>query len=357
MTLNNKGPQKLKDAILKLEELIRSHPPVYQQWRDNAVLRLMLQNGLLIHICINVLTGSILRIAYDKYFVGKIAANTITDVLITKMHIVIAYNENQITFVYLQKPSTRRSAPENISRMEPKIFHIIIGGPSSTQGRRLTRHISCNASFDMIAIWTKSSQNEVYPWRPTVRDKDRANIHIYKLNRSKLDPLLFHWTENDPLCVQFSRAPPTQLKIVEQRVTRKGEVFIEDQVYEIMTKGRLQRTGITSIPLPSEVCCLSYSDQDKLVLGCIDGSICLFDASRGLTYVYHSKRISIILYPITAVKFLTNRLFLQSYCARRLYTNGSVVASGLGIDPRGQRMRPNPVLRPFLGVPEEPIGQ
>lgn len=250
----------------------------------------MLSNGLLIHICLNVVTGAIGRISYDKYFLGKITTDTITDVLITRQHIVLAYNQNQITFVYLQKAySSSSSAPEKISRLDPKIFHIIIGGPSSTQGRRLARKIACNSSFDLIAIWTKSSQNEVYPWRPTVRDQDRANIHVYKLSRSKLEPVCFHWTENDPLCVEFLRAQPNHLKIVEQRVTRKGEVFVEDQVYEIVTgktvRG-LQRTGITSIPLQSQVCCQSYSpDQEKLMLGCIDGSVCLFDAQRAVTHM------------------------------------------------------------------------
>lgn len=96
------------------------------------------------------------------------------------MHIIISYNENQITFAYLQKPNMKRSAPEKISRMDPKICTFIIGGP---QGRKLGRYLACNNSYDLLAIWTKSSQNEVYPWRPTVRDQDRANIHIYKFNR------------------------------------------------------------------------------------------------------------------------------------------------------------------------------
>ena len=138
-------------------------------------------------------------------------------------------------------------------------------------------------------MWTRSSQNEVYPWRPTVRDQDRANIHVYKLSRSKLEPVCFHWTENDPLCVEFVRSQQNQLKIVEQRVTRKGEVFVEDQVYEVVVaKGvrGLQRTGVTSIPLQSQVSCQGYSpDQEKLMLGCIDGSVCLFDAQRGVTHM------------------------------------------------------------------------
>lgn len=304
VVLDNKRPQKLKDAIRKLEEHIREHPIVHSQWRDNSILRLMLANGLLVHICLNVLSGAVSRICYDKFFVGKITTDSITDVLITKQHIVIAYNQNQITFVYLQKPPLKQmrasaSPPEKISRMDPKIFHIIIGGPSSTQGRRLSRRIACNSSFDLIAIWTRSSQNLVYPWRPTVRDQDRANVHVYKLSRSKLEPVCFHWTENDPLSVEFVRAHQNQLKIVEQRVTRKGEVFVEDQVYELVVQRGvrgLQRTGITSIPLQSQVCCQSYSpDQEKLMLGCIDGSVCLFDAQRAVTHMVRAGFIPTLL--------------------------------------------------------------
>lgn len=233
LLLDNKRPQKLKDALAKLEHHLKEHPIVHSQWRDNSLLRLMLSNGLLVHICLNSV-GGICRISYDKYFLGKITTDTITDVLITKQHIVIAYNQNQITFVYLQKPSVKQQSnrtgaavapPEKIARMDPKIFHIIIGGPSSTQGRRLARRIACNSSFDLIALWTRSSsQNEVYPWRPTVRDQDRANVHVYKLSRSKLEPVCFHWTENDPLSLEFMRTQQQHLKIVEQRVTRKGEV-------------------------------------------------------------------------------------------------------------------------------------
>ncbi|XP_059613987.1 WD repeat-containing and planar cell polarity effector protein fritz [Phlebotomus argentipes] len=278
----DKGAPKLRSGIRKLEELLEKHKVIYCQWKDNVVLRLMLSNGLIVHVCVNIFTGEVMRVAFDKYFLGKIISEAITDVLMTRLHILIAYNQNQITFVYLQKPSLRRSVPEKISRMEPKIFNIIIGGP---QGRKLPRQISCNVSGDLVAIWTRSSQNEVYPWRPTVRDQDRANIHIYKFSRAKLEPLCFHWTENDPICIEFVRLSDNQLRTVEQRVSRKGEVTIESSIYEI-NKVKLNRIAVTSIPLQTQVCCHSYSpDHEKLMLGCIDGSIVLFDEGRGITHL------------------------------------------------------------------------
>lgn len=96
----------------------------------------------------------------------------------TRTHIVLAYNTNQVTVVHLQKPNTRSQGPEKISHMDPKIFHAIIPGAAE---RKIARRLSVNTGNDMFLIWTKSSQNEVFPWRPTMRDQDRANIHVFKL--------------------------------------------------------------------------------------------------------------------------------------------------------------------------------
>lgn len=216
--LDGKKPKKIRNSIRKLEEQLKHNRVVYCAWSDNVVLQMLLSNGLLVHICINIFTGDIIRMAFDRFFVGKLVSDAVTDAIITRMHIVIAYNENQLTFVYLQKPSLKRSAPEKISRMDPKIFNIIINGP---QTRKIARQLACNNSYDLLVVWTKSSQNEVYPWRPTVRDQDRANVHIYKFSRNKLDLLCYYWTENDPINVEFSKMNHNQLRSVEQKISRK----------------------------------------------------------------------------------------------------------------------------------------
>lgn len=216
--LDGKKPKKIRNSIRKLEEQLKHNRIVYCAWSDNVVLQMLLSNGLLVHVCINIFTGDIIRMAFDRFFVGKLVSDAVTDAIITRMHIIIAYNENQLTFVYLQKPSLKRSAPEKISRMDPKIFNIIINGP---QTRKIARQLACNNSYDLLVVWTKSSQNEVYPWRPTVRDQDRANVHIYKLSRNKLDLLCYYWTENDPINVEFSKMNHNQLRSVEQKISRK----------------------------------------------------------------------------------------------------------------------------------------
>lgn len=269
---------------------MKHHRIVYCRWRDHAVCQLLLSNGVLVHICISPSTGTIIKMAFDKYFVGKLISDSITDAVITRQHILIAYNQNQLTFVYLQRPNMKRMAPEKIARMDPKVFNVIINGPPQT--RALARQLACNNSFDLVAVWTKSSQNEVYPWRPTVRDQDRANVHIYKLSRLKLESMCYYWTENDPISVEFSRTNQNQLHSVEQKISRKGEVTIEICIYEIK-KSRLHRIATTAIPLQSQVCCTSLSpDNEKLMLGCIDGSVVIFDESRGITHLVKAAFVS-----------------------------------------------------------------
>lgn len=48
----------------------------------------------------------------------------------------------------------------------------------------------------------------------------------------------------------------------------------------------MRRVAVTSIPLQTQVCCNTFSpDHEKLMLGCIDGSMILFDEGRGITHL------------------------------------------------------------------------
>lgn len=67
---------------------------------------------------------------------------------------------------------------------------------------------------------------------------------------------------------------------------------IEICVYEV-NKTKIHRTSVTSIPLQSQVCCHSFSpDNEKLMLGCIDGSVILFDEGRGITHLIKAAFVS-----------------------------------------------------------------
>ncbi|KAH8271671.1 hypothetical protein KR044_000746 [Drosophila immigrans] len=272
---SRKAAGRLKDNLKKLEDLLRTHKLVHSEWQDAAQVLLLFDNGHMAHICVDIYTGDILRMVFEKYLVGKLAAEVITDAFFTRSHIVLAYNTNQLTVVHLQRPNPRPTGPEKIGNMDPRIFHVIIPGAASE--RKLARHLTVNGSYDLFVVWTQSSQNEVYPWRPTIRDQDRANIHIFKIKGLQLESIAYCWSENDPLCVDFLRSSENQIITLEQKVSRKGDISAEICSYELAT-GKMQRTAITSIVLGSQICSFAFSpDQEKLFLGSVDRNICLHD--------------------------------------------------------------------------------
>lgn len=222
--LQNKRPGKLRDSLKRLDEYLKQHKIIYCRWKDSKTIQIILSNGLLITISIDCFTGDITRLIFDKYFIGKLTGETITDALITRLHILLAYNQNQLTLVYLQKPepAAKHDLSGKLTDFDPKIYNVIINGP---ENRPIPRQIACNCKSDLIVVWTKSSQNEVYPWRPTIRDQDRANVHIYKLNRIKLEAMCYYWTENDPISIEFSNIHHNQLHSVEQKISRKVFLF------------------------------------------------------------------------------------------------------------------------------------
>uniref|UniRef100_A0A1A9ZIU3 WD repeat-containing and planar cell polarity effector protein fritz n=1 Tax=Glossina pallidipes TaxID=7398 RepID=A0A1A9ZIU3_GLOPL len=271
---SRKSTGRLKDNIKRLEELMRNHKVAHIHWNDAAQVLLLFSNGIISHICIDSFTGDILRMVYEKYLVGKLAADIITDAFFSRSHIVLAYNTNQITVVHLQKPNIRPQGPEKISNMEPKIFHALIPGVAE---RKLPRNLSVNNNADMFLIWTKSSQNEVFPWRPTIRDQDRANIHVFKLKGNQLDFYAYCWSENDPLQVDFVRTTANQILTLEQKISRKGEISAEICTYDIVV-GKMQRGPLSSIPMDTQITCFGFSpDQEKLFLGSAGRNICLHD--------------------------------------------------------------------------------
>ncbi|PSN33632.1 hypothetical protein C0J52_14255, partial [Blattella germanica] len=263
--LQNKRPNKLKDSIRELEELLAQHKVVFIQWRDNCLLQMLLSSGMLVNICVNIFTGDIVKIVYDKYLIGKLLSEYVADVVFTKTHLICSYNDNQITLIYFTKPAIKYNIPEKLNRLEPKL---------------------------QVLIWWRCTRDEVYPWSPLVKDQDRANVHVYGINGTKAELLCYYRTEFDPVCVSFSQVQSNVIHSVEQKVSRKGEVTVESCTYEI-SKSRLQRTSVTSIPLQTQVCCHGFSpDEEKLLLGCIDGSLVLFDEGRGITHLVKAAFIS-----------------------------------------------------------------
>lgn len=275
----------------ELEQQLSVNKIVYSDWKNDSTLTIVLNTGLVIFIGVNINTSDIYKVNFDRFLIGKLHSENVCDgqskavahnflihisvlnkfeynffvsVLATESHMLISYNENQITVINYTKSPSQLSIPQKLAKLEPKVQLVDLCGPT---GRRLERRLSANKSGDLILTWWHSTRNEVYPWSPLVKDEDRANIHIYSLDGLKLDLMCFYRTEYDLIRVEFSQLKPCLIWLIEQKVSKKGEVVIEYTLHEIMKK-TLKKISVTSIPLQTQICCHSVSpDEEKLVLG------------------------------------------------------------------------------------------
>ncbi|XP_020291724.1 WD repeat-containing and planar cell polarity effector protein fritz [Pseudomyrmex gracilis] len=271
----NKKGNKLKHSIKYLEDQLRDNSVIYCQWYDDSIVQLMLSNGLLVQIQVCPFTGDIQEIHLDKYLIGKLSEH-VSDVIITKNHVVCTYNDNLVTLVYFTKSKTQ--VFDKISKLEPKLITTDLFVPN---GRRLDKKIQVNKSADLIVIWRKSTMNEVYPWSPAMKQYHRANMHLFRLTGTKLDLLCYIRTEFDPLCITFDAYDDNIIHSVEQKVSRKGEVTVEWRTYEVSRQNKLKRIAVISVPLPTHTSCVRFSPgQELLLLCCIDGTIVMYDQTK-----------------------------------------------------------------------------
>ncbi|KAL6258893.1 hypothetical protein P5V15_010839 [Pogonomyrmex californicus] len=274
----NKKGNKLKHSIKYLEDQLKDNSVIYCQWHDDSIVQLMLSNGLLVQIQVCLASGDVREINFDKYLVGKLSEH-VSDVIITKNHLVCTYNDNLVTLVHFAKSKTHIF--DKMNKLEPKLITTDL---FVSNGRRLDKKVQVNKSANLILIWRKSTMNEVYPWSPAVKQYNRANMHLFRLTGTKLELLCYIRTEFDPLCIMFDACDDDIIHSVEQKVSRKGEVTVEWRTYEVSRQNKLKRIAVISVPLPTHTSCVRFSpNQELLLLCCIDGTVMMYDQTKSTT--------------------------------------------------------------------------
>lgn len=92
-----------------------------------------------------------------------------------------------------------------------------------------------------------------------------------------------------------------------------GSVSVEVSSFELIANS-LKRISVTSVPLQTQVSCCTLSDEeDRLLLGCIDGSLALLNRHRGLTRTVKAAFIATIAawHPkgVSNFKFIYNYMY------------------------------------------------
>jgi hypothetical protein len=210
-----------------------------------------------VNLTINIKTGDLLSISFEKQLAAKLQVNILCDGIILGQQIICICNDGHVLGYGGQW----------------KDGWIVEGGPR--------RHL--NFHSDWLAVWGKSEAEHPQPWSPLGKDYQRANLHLYWVGARGPELLAYKKTDGDPIDVVVSRTTKRTVILIEQKVTLRGSVSVEVSSLELVGSS-LKRISVISVPLQTQVsCCALNENEDRLLIGCIDGSLALLDRNRGST--------------------------------------------------------------------------
>ncbi|XP_036190280.1 WD repeat-containing and planar cell polarity effector protein fritz homolog isoform X2 [Myotis myotis] len=217
-TLKNRRPEKLRDSLKELEELMQNSQCVLSKWKNKYVCQLLFGSGVLVSLS---LSGSQLeKVVIDRSLVGKLISDTISDALLTDSFIILSFlAQNKLCFIQFTK---KMGSPDVNKRLE------------------------------------------------------KLSALDYKILSSVR-------TEWDPLDVRFSTKQTYQVLTVERSISADKEPMADSCIYECV-RNKIQCVSVTRIPLRSKAisCCRNVT-EDKLILGCEDSSVILYETHRRVT--------------------------------------------------------------------------
>ncbi|KAM7118071.1 WD repeat-containing and planar cell polarity effector protein fritz homolog isoform 1-T8 [Ciconia maguari] len=314
--LKNKRPDKLRDTLKEVEDLMQNSQCMLSKWKNKHICQLLFHSGILVSLS---LSGPQLeKVVIDRTLVGKLISDTITDAVLTDSFIILSFEDhNQLCFIQFTKkvnsPDINKRL-EKLSCLDFKISYIDMLGP---EGRRMKRHLAINCMQDMVICWWSATSDGAWPWSPISCERDRANLLLLGCAHGKLEGSLWavvkFWctdgechnpaalevvstpslqltevlsyvrTEWDPLDASFSTNQPYQVYTVEHSISTDKEPMADSCVYKCV-RNKIQCAAVTRIPLRSKAisCCRDVT-EDKLVLGCEDSSIILYEAYNQVT--------------------------------------------------------------------------
>ncbi|XP_035388375.1 WD repeat-containing and planar cell polarity effector protein fritz homolog isoform X2 [Electrophorus electricus] len=280
--LTNRRPEKLRDALKELEELLESNSCVCTKWRTKQCCQMLLSSGVIVTLS---LSGAQLeRVTIDKTLVGRLPADTITHAVIGERFLLLSMVEkSQVCQVYLRRRS--QSSPElsarrleKLSPSEIKVSWVELAGGNA---RRVVRRVGLSRAQDMGVCWWPSGHEEAWPWSPVPSSAEQANLVLLGCSdRPGLTVLSSIRTDGDPLTCCFSLTRPYQVLTVELQEAHPA--VAQTCVYEC-ARGRFQRLSATPMPLPSApVSWCRDPSESLLLLGLQDCSVVLFHPETGV---------------------------------------------------------------------------
>ncbi|KAM6180336.1 WD repeat-containing and planar cell polarity effector protein fritz homolog [Erethizon dorsatum] len=281
-TLKNRRPEKLRDSLRELEELMQNSQCVLSKWKNKNVCQLLFGSGVL--VLLRLSGPQLEEVVIDRSLVGKLVAEPISDALLTDSFILLSFLEqNKLCFIQFTKKMDSLDVNkrlEKLSALDYKISYCEIPGPVN---RTTERRLAINCIQDIVICWWPLVSDDGWPWAPISSEKNRANLLLLGYAQGKLEVLSSVRTEWDPLDVSFSAKQPYQVFTVEHSISVDKEPMADSCIYECV-RNKIHCVSVTRIPLRSKAisCCRNIA-EDKLILGCEDSSVGLYEAHRRVT--------------------------------------------------------------------------
>ncbi|XP_060735477.1 WD repeat-containing and planar cell polarity effector protein fritz homolog [Tachysurus vachellii] len=301
--LSNRRPERLRDALKELEELLQSNSCVCTKWRTKHCCQMLLSSGVLVTL---TLSGVQLeRVGIDKTLVGRLPAETINHAVIGERFLLLTLAEkSQVCQVYLGRRS--QSSPElsawrleKLSAADIKVSSLELAGGG---GRRTSRRVALSRAQDVGVCWWQGGHDEVWPWSPAPSASERANLVLLGFSESPgLMVLSSIRTGGEPLDCCFSLTQPYQILTVELHKEAHSSTaeLREDQIHSTIgmheeahvtqtcvyerARGRLQHLSATTLSLSSVPVSWCRDPSERwLLLGLQDSSVVLVHIETGL---------------------------------------------------------------------------
>ncbi|CAJ1066672.1 LOW QUALITY PROTEIN: WD repeat-containing and planar cell polarity effector protein fritz homolog [Xyrichtys novacula] len=287
-TPRNSRPEKLRDSLKELEELLQTNTCVQTRWRSKHCCQVLLSSGILVTLTLN---GPQLEQAFvDRTLVSRLPASTVTDAVLSDRLILLSFLEqSQVAAVYLnQKNQDTPETGRRTDKLSPSEIKVVCVDGSG-QIRKLCRRVSLNRLQDVALCWWNLDETgeELWPWTPTASNKN--NLVLLSCSPTEgLKVLSSVRTEGNPLDCHFSLLQPYQLLTVELPTGTQGSrvgSWANTCVYEC-ARECLHRLSITRIPLASHpISCARHPSETILLLGLSDSSLVLYDQRRGVSFL------------------------------------------------------------------------
>ncbi|XP_029107251.1 WD repeat-containing and planar cell polarity effector protein fritz homolog isoform X2 [Scleropages formosus] len=280
-TPGNQRPEKLRDSLKELEELLQTSTCVHCRWRSKRSCQLLLNSGLL--ITLNLSGPQLDRVFVDRTLVGRLPGSSISDAVMTDRLLLLTFTEkNQVCLVHLSRHV--QGSPElgpRFEKLSPSELKVCCVDLPGLPGRRLDRRVHLNSVQDMALCWWAAVDNEAWPWSPVSSQEDRANLVLLACGVGAgggLKVLSCVRTEGDPLDCRFSLRQPYRVLTAE---LAEGGESVRSCAYEC-ARGRPQRLSADRVPVAARpVSCSRDPGEGRLLLGLRDSSLLLADGGSG----------------------------------------------------------------------------